>query len=314
VKLSIFHESWWLSAATGGQFQEAVALRGTEIVGRLPYAAMRRGPFRILGMPAFTHMLGPAIDAGDGKPQTRLIRRLSIARSLIDQLPTYSYFHQHLDPSIDDDLALADGLAFQERGFAVSPQYTFKIDCRRSPDEMWTALYLKTRQHIRHAEKAYSVKTVEDPDQFVEFYLKNLKKWGRASRVDFTNFSPVFSECHARQCGRILGAFNQKDEPVAMTFLVWGNGTMYYLLSTRSFDNNDQGAVSLLLWTAMKTAHELDVVLDLDGAYSSGTVKFLSNFGGEIKTRLIVRRSRMPYHALRVMKRYYSHDETYRYT
>jgi Acetyltransferase (GNAT) domain len=314
VKISVFHEDWWLSAATGGRFEEAVARRGNEVVGRLPYVATKRGPFRILRMPPFTHMLGPVVEVGDGKRHTQLTRRLSVVRSLIDQLPYHSYFHQHLDPSLDSELALADGLAFQERAFTVSAQYTFKIDCSRSVEEMWAALYLKTRQHIRRAQTVYSVRTVEDQNLFVQFYLANIKTWGRVNRVDFTHFPAVFSECRARQCGRILGAFDQNDAPIAMTFLVWGHGTGYYLLSTRSFDTQDHGAVSLLLWEAMKQAHELALVLDLDGAYSSGTVRFLSNFGGQIATRLIVRRSRMPYQALQLLKRYYSQDEVYNFT
>jgi hypothetical protein len=258
-------------------------------------------------------MLGPVVEGGDGKPQTRLTRRLSVARSLIDQLPRHSFFHQHLDPSLDSGLALADGLAFQERDFMVSTQYTFEIDCRRNVDDMWMALYLKTRQHIRRAEKTYLVRPVKDPKVFVEFYLKNIRAWRRKNRIDFSNFLAVFSESHGHESGMILGAFRD-DLPVAMTFLVWGHGTMYYLLSTRTFEAQDQGAVSLLIWTAMKEAHELGLILDLDGVYSTGTVRFLSNFGGSIKTRLIIRRSSMVYGCLQHLKRFYSQDETYRFT
>jgi hypothetical protein len=314
MRISVFHENWWLSTATAGRFQETVAMRDNNVVGRLPFVEKKQGPFRVLRMPPFTHMLGPAVDAGEGKPQTQLIRRLSVTRSLIEQLPPYSYFHQALDPSLDNGLALADGLAFQDREFAVSPQYTFAVDCRRSLDEMWTGLYLKTRQHVRRAEKVYSVRTVEDPNLFIQFYLKNVKTRGRANYLDFTNFPALFSECRARECGRILGAFDHMDAPIAMTYLVWGHGTMYYLLSTRSFDTPDQGAISLLIWSAMKEARELALVLDLDGVYSSGTARFLSNFGGQIKQRLIINRSRMPYRALQSVNRYYSKDKTHFYT
>lgn len=314
MRISIFHESWWLSTVTGGRFQETVTKRDNDVIGRLPFVERKQGPFRVLRMPPFTHILGPAVDAGEGKPQTQLIRRLSITRSLIEQLPPYSYFHQALDPSLDNGLALADGLAFQDREFAVSPQYTFAIDCRHSLDEMWTALYLKTRQHVRRAEKVYSVRKVEDPSLFIEFYLKNIKTRGRANHLDFTNFPALFSECRARECGCILGAFDHKDAPIAMTYLVWGHGTMYYLLSTRSLDMPDHGAVSLLIWSAMKEARELALFLDLDGVSSTGTARFLSNFGGQIKQRLIINRSRMPYRALQLANRYYSRDKTHFYT
>jgi hypothetical protein len=83
---------------------------------------------------------------------------------------------------------------------------------------------------------------------------------------------------------------------------------MYYLLSTRSL-RGDYGAISLLLWSAMKRAHKLGLVLDLDGVYSSGTAKFLSGFGGRIKTRLMIRRSQPHFHALQSLKRHYANDE-----
>jgi lipid II:glycine glycyltransferase (peptidoglycan interpeptide bridge formation enzyme) len=314
LKISLFHEDWWLSAATKNQFEEAITRRGNEVVGRLPFVATKRGPFRVLRMPPFTHTLGPAIEAGDGKPQTRLVRRLSLVRSLIDQLPPFSYFHQHLDPSLDDGLALADGLGFQEREFTVSPQYTFEIDCRRSLEELWNAMYLKTRQHVRRAEKEYLVRSVDDPKLFIRFYENNIKASKRKNTLDFANFPSLFSECRTRECGAVLGAFDHSDTPIAMTYLVWGHGTMYYLLSTRSFHAHDYGAMSFLIWTAMKRAHELALVLDLDGVYSSGTVRFLTNFGGQIKTRLAIRRSQMSFRAVQLLKHYYSEDETHFFT
>jgi hypothetical protein len=313
VNSSIFHEHWWLSKVTDGRFEESVVREGNNIVGRLPYVVKRRGPFRVLQMPPFTHMLGPVVEASDGKPQTQMTRRLSIVRDLIDQLPPNSFFHQHLDPSLGDGLALADGLAFQERNFSVSTQYTFEIDCRRKVDDLRAALYLKTRQHIRRAEKEYSVRKVDDPKFFVEFYLRNLKAAGRANRIDFSNFAALFSEALSRESGVILAAF-LKDDPVAMTFLVWGRGTMYYLLSTRAVDGQDHGAVSLLIWSAMMRAHELGVILDLDGVYSNGTVRFLSNFGGQVKSRLIIRRSSTSYRTLQHFKHYFVPDETHRFT
>jgi hypothetical protein len=314
VRISLFHEPWWLSAATGGQFEEAVVKQGDDLVGRLPYVVKRRGPFHCVRMPPFTHVLGPAIEAGDGKPQTRLQRRITITRSLLDQLPPNSYFHQHLDPSLDDGLAMADGLAFQECKFEVTHQYTFEVDCRKSLTELSAGLNLKTRQHIRRAEKEYSVRSVDDPKSFIDFYLKNVQVRGRKNRIDFEHFSALFAESRARESGVILGAFDHTDVPVGMTYLVWGHGKMYYLLSTRSLDTADSGAVSLLIWNAMKQAHEMDLVLDLDGVYSSGSARFLGNFGGHMTTRFLIRRSRALYGALQYIKLQVAPDESQFFT
>jgi lipid II:glycine glycyltransferase (peptidoglycan interpeptide bridge formation enzyme) len=261
-------------------------------------------------MPRFTHLLGPIINAGVGKPQTRLLRRLSIARSLIDQLPPNSFFLQHFDPSMDGGLAIADGLAFQDRGFSITPQYTFEVDCRKSSEDLWTAMHFKTRQHIRRAEEKYVVRSVDDPQYFIKFYLRNIEASGKVNRIEFECFPALLSECRARECGEVLSAFAPDGSPMAMVYLVWGHNTMYYLLSTRAADKSDNGSVNFLIWSAMKKACQLGLVFDLDGVYSSGTAQFLSGFGGQIKTRLTVRRSRLAYRALQLVKSQYSRDES----
>jgi CheY-like chemotaxis protein len=310
AEILLFHEPWWLSAATNGRYEESVVKHGNDVVGRLPYVTTRRGPFQIVRMPPFTHMLGPVVNAGTGKPQTRLTRRLSITRELIDQLPPHSHFRQCLDPSLDNGLAIADGLAFQDRGFTVTPQYTFQVDCRKSSEELWKAMHFKTRQHIRRAEEKYVVRGVDDPEYLIKFYLKNIQAMGMVNQFQHKNFPALFSECHSRGCGEILAAFSSDGSPVAMTYLVWSDSTMYYLLSTRARDKGDNGSVNLLLWSAMKQAGQLGLTFDLDGVSTSGTARFLSGFGGEIKTRLVIQRSRMLYGVLQSLKRQFSQDET----
>lgn len=251
----IFHEPWWLSAVTGDLYEEVAVEQGGKVVGRLPFLSTRRGPFRISRMPPFTHLLGPVVDAGVGKPQTRLKRRLSITRCLIDKLPPLAHFEQHFDPAADDGLAIADGLAFQDRGYSVAPQYTFEIDCRKSVEDIWSAMHFKTRQHVRRAEEKYSVQVVDDPGLFTDYYLKNINARLGINRVNFRHFPRLYTECCSRQCGEILAAHTPNGSAASMVYLVWSDQTMYYLLSTRGRDPNDNGSINLLLWSAMKRAH-----------------------------------------------------------
>jgi Acetyltransferase (GNAT) domain len=310
----LFHEPWWLAAVTDGKYDEAVVERGGQVVGRLPYVITFRGPFRVARMPQFTHVLGPWVDTGSGKPQTRLNHRLSITRALIDQLPPLALFEQHIDPSADEGFANADGLAFQDRGFVVSPQYTFEIDCRRQPDALWEAMHFKTRQHIRRAGEKYTIRVVENPGSFAEAYVCNLRAKGMKNRLNFERFPELYAQCRSRGCGEILGAFAADGTPVSMAYLVWSATRMYYLLSTRNSDPNDNGSVSLVLWSSMKLAHERGLVFDLDGVYTRGSAEFLSRFGGRVRIRYSVRRSRMAFRVLRQAKLLYSRNETQYFT
>jgi hypothetical protein len=307
-KTSLFHEYWWLEAATGGCFSEVEVRRGDYVAGRLPFVIKRRRGFRILCMPDFTHLLGPFVNSSDGKPQTRMMNRVSTVGALIEQLPPFDFFKQVIDPSADGGLALIDGLAFQSRGYQVGHQYTFRIDCRAKPDALLAGMHFKVRQHIRRAEEKCTVEIVDDPLRFVSFYLENLKKHrasGRAHRKSYLTFDPfpiLFSECRARNCGVILAAVRPGGVPAAMTFLVWDDQTMYYLMSTRAPDISDSGAANLLIWAAMKHAHELGLFFDLDGAATAGTARFISGFGGDVKTRLVVTAGRPLYNLAESVK------------
>ena len=128
-------------------------------------------------------------------------------------------------------------------------------------------------------------------------------KAGPPSQLDFTTFGDVFGESHLRDSGEILSARWPDGTPTAMAYLVWGHGTMYYLLSTRAADAGDNGSVNLLIWSAIRRAHERGLTFDLDGVSSGGTARFLSGFGGRLEMRLIARRSRFMYGAMEYAKR-----------
>jgi hypothetical protein len=292
----LFHEHWWLAAASDEQFHEVIVRNGDHIVGRLPFVISRRMGLTTLRMPAFTHLLGPYISPGDGKPQTQLTRRLSITRNLIDQLPSFDYFKQALP------MTAAEGLAFQDRGFQVTLQYTFEIDCRVSLDAIWSGMHFKTRQHIRRAEEKYLATVVNEPDEFIAFYRENLERRKLKSTMPLELFKRLAVECQQRDCGQILAATRPDGRPVGMIFVVWGCGVMYYLLGTRAGDADDNGSMNLLIWDAIRRAHTRGLTLDLDGVSTAGTAQFLRGFGGEIRSRLIVQKSSTLYRGLQYAK------------
>ena len=120
----------------------------------------------------------------------------------------------------------------------------------------------------------------------------------------FAVFAALFTESRLRNNGEILSARWPDGRPAAMVYLVWGHGTMYYLLSTRAADAGDNGSVNLLIWSAIRRAHARGLVFDLDGVSSSGTARFLGGFGGRLEMRLIARRSSAIYGALQDLKRH----------
>lgn len=301
-KASLFHEYWWLEAVTAGRFAEVELKRGDNLVGRLPFTVIRRKGLRFLHMPDFTHLLGPLVDSGEGKLQTRMMNRLSTVGSLIKQLPPFDHFRLVADPLADDGLAAVDSLAFQSNGFQVGYQCTFHLDCRADLKTLQAGMESRVRQNIRRAEERFTVETIDDPDRFVRFYMDNLRKTNRKSYMALDQFSVLYSECRARNCGLILAALQPDGVPVAMTFIAWDSETMYYLLTTHAPDVKDNGSVSLLIWSAMQRAHDLGLTFDLDGVTSGGTARFLSGFGGTPTMRHVITAGRPFYNIVQSVK------------
>ena len=273
-----------------------------EVVARLTFVADKTMGFRRLRMPPFTHVLGPDVARGKGKPQTELTRRLSLVRSLIDQLPQFDFFKLALDPSAAGGLANADGLAFQERGFRVSPQYNYRIDGSIALDKVWEGMDFRTRQHIRRAQDNCCVDELHDPGEFVDFYVRNLEISNRSARFDLAHFVKIFAACEERQCGQALVARVADGSPVAMTFLVWDDKLLYYLLATRAPDGREGGAASLLIWAAIQKAKKLGLCFDFDGVSTSGIARFYAGFGGQICNRLIVTGKKTAFSAAQYVK------------
>ena len=118
---TIFHEDWWLNAATGGNFDVTQVIAGGRTVGRLPFNTTKRFGLKMIRMPVLTYFLGPAIDEGEGSPNTRFLKRLEITRGLLEKLPRASWQYVKCHGGI------TEVIAFQELGFRTYVQFTHEI-------------------------------------------------------------------------------------------------------------------------------------------------------------------------------------------
>jgi hypothetical protein len=87
----------------------------------------------------------------------------------------------------------------------------------------------------------------------------------------------------------MLAAHDAAGGETAAIFYVWDTDAAYYLLSTRREDAHN-GAVSLLLWHALRDIAARGLVFDFEGVISSGSALFFTGFGGEVAPRYVVSR------------------------
>ncbi len=276
---TIFHEDWWLDAATGGNFDVAKVSVSGRVVGRLPFNVTKRFGLKMIRMPAMTYFLGPAIDEGEGTLNTRFLKRFEITRELLGKLPRASWQYLKCHAGV------TDVIAFQELGFRTHVQFTHEIRPDRV-DVLWQQMRNKTRNVIRKAEDQFSVNELSDPAEFVRLYQRNLQVRKVDNGIDATLCQKIISASLERHRGRILAVHDEHDQIVAANFCAWDENSCFYVLSTRG-DNSGNGAISLLLWEAIKESARRGLVFDFAGLGDKGSVLFYSGFGASISTRYI---------------------------
>jgi hypothetical protein len=283
---TIFHEDWWLNAATNGAYEVAEVSNGGVVVGSLPYWRTRRLGLVWCKMPPLTPFLGPVIDISDTKGTAYLQRRMQITHDLILKLPSASFLQ------IKCHRDVSDVLAFQEQQFKSNVQFTHEI--RPAPDNiLWDNLHAVRRQQIKNAQARLDIATLDNPEPFLRFYRTNLNARGITDRYNNLECSKIIVACINRQRGRILAAKDKKGVLQAAIFCVWDATSAYYMMTTRSL-SSWHGCVSALLWEAIKDASHRNLIFDFGGVGTKGSVRFYSDFGGVVRPRYVVTKMTFP--------------------
>ena len=287
---TIFHEAWWLEAATAGRYEEATVSSGGRVVGRLPYLRKQRFGLQACVMPELSLFLGPAVDEGNGGTVSRNLRRGEITRDLIEKLPPCALCYQRLHRDTPD------ALPFIQHGYTTEAVFTYEV-APDSEETLWRKMRDRTRDLVRSAQEQTDLVDLE-PEAFRSLYRSNLQKRSKSDYLDRSNALPVFEAALSRGRGRLLGARDARGNILAAIFYVWDDDVTYYVLTTRTPDMQN-GVVSRLIWEAMRESAAHGRTFDFAGLGSFGSVLFYAAFGGAVHPRFLVQRTTPFYGAVR---------------
>jgi hypothetical protein len=223
---TIFHEPWWLSAATGGDYDEVTVQSGGRVTGRMPYVRHRMPAGQaLIAMPELTHVLGPAIDAGRGSLPNRALKQDAILRELLAGLPASTGLYLKLHRGVTDTLI------FQDQAYRTAVQFSYEIAPAQAA-MIWGAMRDKTRNAVRQAAARWTVEDMADPVRFAALYRTNLARRGLVNH--YHRIVPLAEAALRHGQGRILAAHDGAGSVAAAIFYVWDAMTAYYLMTTRS--------------------------------------------------------------------------------
>lgn len=289
---TVYHEPWWLEAASNGAWEEVSVTSNGVMVARLPYVIKRMGSISGIAMPTLTPFLGPQLPLRlNGQDRKGPFDRELLAE-LFTRLPKTTYVNQICESRITDALPL------YALGYDSTIKYTLQVAPAASMDQIMQGIRPRIRSAIRKAERTLTVQTDLGIEEFCRFYnactqANNSVRWSpRYARQADAVKTRLYEACRKADAGCLLAARDRGGALRAAIMLVWGHGVMYYFLTAQDASSDGSGSIKLLIWEGLKLAHQRRMIFDFDGFPRPGAVNILSGFGGIVRNRIAV--TKMP--------------------
>lgn len=282
---SIFHERWWLDAAAPGAWQEVRVEENGEPVARLPFFPQRMLGFRLLLAPPMSTRLGPSVDTGDGRYETRLRRFDHLVDELIDQLPPADMFRQTFHPDV------LSWLPFHRKGFRVEPQISYILDDLSDLDRVWAGISGQTRRVIKTAARSLEIQADDDSVRLDRMVRSTFRRQRLEAPYDASMLHRVARACLDRDRATVLSAVDAAGMVHATLFCVRDERRTWYLAGGGDPELRSSGAGSMLMWELIKDAAKRELVFDFEGSMIPGVERYFRNFGGRQETYFAVTRT-----------------------
>lgn len=266
----VFFQPFWLDITCKANNWDYIYIKkGKEKQAIMPYYKKRKG---FIGMPPLTPYMGPIINFPDDiKYSNRLSQEHSIYKEIISKLPNFQYFNQRFHPEI------TNWLPFYWSGYNQTTKYTYILPAIDNLTNVYSNFKNNVKRNIKKAGKQYWIRELKENEieNFYNIIKKNLKP-----TFSYTILKELRNVCKKRDCGKILGAFDNNGTLYASIFFVWDKKMAYYILGAKNPDVNINQAMSLLLWSAIQHASEKNTkMFDFEGSMIEPIERYFRTFG-----------------------------------
>lgn len=221
-------------------------------------------------------------------------RKTRIMRELIRQLPKDVSYFLTLASQADHEAFLAEGFEpLLEGNYVITPDRLSTLE---------NSFSKMTKRHIRQAERDLLVGSAS-PDTFIKLYSEHLARRRRKPYVPLGIAQALIEEgLHRDQCRIFTAQRRDTGEIDAAIACLWDSETYYYWMTTRRLQIDgesrpQQGAVKLLIWSAIQDAALRGLTFDFDGigiestAGADSKARLYEGMGAELTVRYGVSRT-----------------------
>ncbi|MBT8608416.1 GNAT family N-acetyltransferase [Polynucleobacter paneuropaeus] len=275
----VFHEAWWLDAVVGpNNWGECLVERNGELLARLPWSRRRKNGFVYCDDPKLTPFLGPWFKKPiDGTSFYNILsREKELTNALIKQLPSHDYFRYCFSPEI------TNWQPWYWRGYSATTFYTYRLNDMSNLDGIFSRIKGSTRTSIRNAHKSHlEILPNSTIDDFIELNEMTFRRQGLQMPYTKIFLHNLDAACCQHNARKILTAIDSQGRKLASIFLVYNKHAAYNLMLGSNPNFHDTGAVSFLLWEAIKFASTVSKIFDFEGSMMESIESFYRSFGAK---------------------------------
>lgn len=268
---SIFHQEWWLNAATDGHYDLIEVKKDGLVIGDLAIFMQTHLGMKIITRPPYTRTLGPRLFLPPSKPFRRAQNIRNTIAELVKKIPPYDSLHISLDP--EDETAFAFSLC----KFTIGQAFTFRVPLDIPLKDVWDNCDQKTRNLIRTADKKLSVVCNTNLDDFIRISLIDQPR--AQNSHDFARMKKIFDACCQREQACVMSAWDEHNQLIAAVVLIWDQNNLYFWQSARDRGATIAGSNMLLIWQSIEYAHNRGLTFDFDSFASAKSAKMIASFG-----------------------------------
>jgi hypothetical protein len=269
----IFQTGQWLDIAAPNAWGASEVCRDGKIIARLPYFKKHSKGLTLLNMPPFVHSLGPSMLPLPGKYPKQLSQQKELLNELIDGLPVCDLFFQKCHYSF------ANWLPFYWKGFTQTTAYTYILTDLSDLSKVWADFQENIRREIRKAEKRVSVSIIDDMHPVYQLSQLTFQRQGIPWSYHWEPFRDFDVRCSTHSNRKIFLATDEQGRHHAAVYLVWDERSAHYIFGGSDPDLRTSGAMSLVMWEAIKFASTVTKEFDFVGSMNESIERFFRGFG-----------------------------------
>jgi len=282
TEVPIFFQPWWLDSVSEGFDWDVCLSRGANdnIEGVFVYQIKSRllGFQKSIHIPILTPYLGIWFFRPDGDLKNNSLYSFDkkTISKLIDKIPSHLYLNISLHPQIKNTLP------FHWGGYKSDIKYTYLLHLEKDIDEVYKGLKGSVRTDIKKADKLLTISVNNDSSVFYKMNSLSFERQGMDIPYSEKCIHSIFSETSKRDLLLCLSAQDKSGNLHAQVLIVRDKNTAYLLATGADEKYRNSGAISLLIWEAIKSSKKNVQFFDFEGGNIQAIEKVFRAFGGSL--------------------------------